>query len=172
MSDLMTEIDGSLLSCSFTGHRVIKAEHMPRLPQLVYRAIDYAYAHGCREFFCGGAIGFDTVAAREVIRFRISHSDVRLVMLLPCVDQDVKWSPRQREAYRHVIASADEVIYISECYNDYCIKERNRRLAERADMVIAYLARRDSGAGQTVAMASRLGKKIYNLYPALEKEKV
>lgn len=168
----MTEIDETFASCSFTGHRVIKAEHISRLPNLVYRAIDYAYSHGCREFLCGGAIGFDTVAAREVIRFRLSHHDVRLVMMLPCVDQDVRWSPRQREAYYHVISSADEVIYISECYNDYCIKERNRRLAERADLVIAYLSRRDSGAGQTVAMATRLGKKIYNLYPALEKEKL
>ena len=171
MSDLRIETDTSIKCCSFTGHRSIRADHASRLPELLQRAIAYAYDHGCREFASGGAVGFDTIAAREVLRFRISHPDVRLVMILPCVDQDLKWTPSQCAAYRYILSSATEVIYVSDKYTPSCIRERNFRLAERADILIAYMSHRDSGAGQTVAMATRLGKKTYNLYSALEREK-
>ena len=154
--------------CAFSGHRNIKAEHLMALPDLLLRAIEYAYNQGCRDFYCGGAVGFDTLAAREVLKFRISHPDVRLVMLLPCVDQDAYWNERQKSNYAYVLSSANEVIYISDEYTPTCIKERNQRLAESADIMVCYLSHRASGAGQTVAMAERLGRKVYNLYPTLE----
>ena len=62
---------------------------------------------------------------------------------------------------------ADEVVYISEEYTETCMKERNRYLAEEADIIVAYVSRYASGAGQTVRMAKSLGKQVYNLYPAI-----
>ena len=157
-------------TCSFTGHRHIKEAHKDKLPALLRRAINYAYEQGCREFYAGGAVGFDTFAAREVIRFRIAYPDVRLVLLLPCIEQDLKWTEAQKNAYRYTLSAADEVIYVSDEYTPNCIKERNFMLASRADIMICYLARRDSGAGQTAAMADKMGKELYNLYAALERE--
>ena len=156
-------------SCAFTGHRQIKNEHRSALPALVLRAVEYAYSEGCRDFFAGGALGFDTVAAREVIRFRMRHPDVRLVLLLPCQNQTDMWSGYQQEAYDHVLACADEVKYISESYFDGCMRERNFALANAADILIAYVGRGRSGAAQTVRFAESLGKTVYNLYPTLEK---
>ena len=155
--------------CSFTGHRQIKKEHEEALPALLSRAIEYAYSKGCRTFLTGGAIGFDTLAAREVIRFRISNPDARLVLVLPYVDQSRRWSDGQRNAYNHTLGCADEVIYISEEYTDGCIKKRNKKLAQDADILISYLSRTNSGSAQTVRMATGFGKEIYNLYPWLEK---
>jgi sigma-E factor negative regulatory protein RseC len=54
-------------NCAFSGHRVIPIEKQAMLRDLLRRAIAYAYENGCRSFFCGGAIGFDTYAAKEVI---------------------------------------------------------------------------------------------------------
>lgn len=157
--------------CSFTGHRQIESELRAALVELLARAIEYAYGEGCREFICGGAIGFDTLAAREVIRFRMTHNDVRLILALPCIEQDLKWSDAQKSAYGFTLSAADEVIYTSDSYTKTCMAERNRYLAERCDMLIAYVGRSTSGAGQTVRMAERLNKRIYNLYPTLHKEK-
>ncbi len=152
------------LACSFTGHRIIASAHINNIDRVVMRAIEYAYAEGCRTFYAGGAIGFDTVAARQVILFRMSHSDVRLVMLLPCKNQDAKWNNAQREAYHHIISAANEVEYISEEYTDDCMKKRNGVLVERADILVAYASRGASGSAQTVRMAENLGKRVYNIY--------
>lgn len=154
--------------CSFTGHRRIMPQHRDKLPELLLRAINYAYENGCRTFIAGGAIGFDTLVAREVIRFRISHPDVTLKLALPCVNQEANWTEEQKSAYAYTLAAADEIIYISDEYTDTCMKERNRYLAEHADLLIAYVSRAASGAGQTVRMAKERGVRVYNLCAALD----
>ena len=157
-------------TCSFTGHRRIEREHLQSLPALLDRAIEYAYGEGCRTFCTGGAIGFDTEAARRVLLFRLSHSDVRLVLLLPCPEQSERFSERARDAYDFILKNADEVVYAEEAYTAACMKERNRMLAERCDLLIAYLGHERSGSAQTTMMAKRLGRPVYNLFPALSKK--
>ena len=83
------------------------------------------------------------------------------------MNQDENWSDSQRDAYSYTLSVADEVIYISEEYTETCMKERNRYLVEEADILIAYVSRYASGAGQTVRMAKSLGKQVYNLYAAI-----
>lgn len=155
-------------ACSFTGHRRIKPEHKNALSGLLMRAINYAYEQGCREFFCGGAVGFDTEAARAVLLFRIDHPDVRLILLLPCQDQDDGWNDYQRDAYGYVLRAADEIRYTSDFYTKDCMKIRNQALVDSCDILVAYLSDSRSGAGQTVRMAEKQGKTVYNLYPTLE----
>jgi uncharacterized phage-like protein YoqJ len=155
--------------CSFTGHRQINMAHKDRIGDMLTRAINYAYNEGCRDFLTGGALGFDTLAAREVIRFRQTHQDVRLILCLPCIDQANNWSDHSRSAYEHILTSSDEVIYVSEEYTDGCMRERNRLLAEKCDILIAYCARAKSGSGQTIRIAESLGKRVFNIYSALDK---
>lgn len=155
-------------ACAFTGHRQIKESHRATIANVIKRAIEYAYREGCRIFYTGGAIGFDTLAAREVVRFRMSHRDISLVMLLPCIDQGKKWTGAERDSYEYLLRESDEIKYVSEEYTDTCMKERNLALASSADVLIAYVCRNYSGSAQTVRMASKMGKQIYNLYPSLE----
>lgn len=156
--------------CAFTGHRQIKEAHKKEISSLLFRAIEYAYSIGCRKFLSGGAVGFDTLAAREVLRFRLSHPDVSLIMVLPCLEQDSNWSQRQKDSYGYILGEANEVRYISDQYYDGCMRERNRILADECDVMIAYVSRSNSGAAQTVRMAKGFGKNVYNLYPTLDSE--
>ena len=157
------------MTCSFTGHRQISPEVRPSLKALLDKAVEYAYSEGCRTFICGGALGFDTMAARAVISYRMMHKDVRLVLALPCIDQDAMWSDSQKNSYEFTVSEADEVMYVSDSYTKDCMAKRNRFLAEKADILIAYSGRANSGAAQTVRMAERLNKRIYNLYPSVNK---
>ena len=157
------------MTCAFTGHRNIKFEHRAGLSGLLRRAIGYAYDKGCRRFITGGALGFDTEASREIIRFRISHPDVSLILFLPCLDQDAAWSYRQRDSYDYILSAADEVKYISEVYDKSCMKRRNQAMAEECDIMIGYVGHSRSGSSQTLRMATTLGKETYNLYPELDK---
>ena len=105
-------------SCSFTGHRVIEPRHVDEIIALLDRAVAYAYSVGVRTFYSGGAIGFDTMAARAVVKFRLMHPDVSLVMLLPCADQDSRWSASQQGGYQYLLSVANEVVYLSDGYYD------------------------------------------------------
>ena len=155
-------------TCAFTGHRQLNYAHLNRLPELLYSAISHAYDLGCRTFIAGGAIGFDTEAARQVIRFRLSHPDVSLMIYIPFIDQAQSWNESQRRAYNHILFSANEVKYISEAYDSDCMRRRNQAMADDCDLLIAYLSNSRSGAGQTVRMAERQGKEVRNLYTELE----
>ena len=153
--------------CAFTGHRRIEQRHRARIDDLLSRAIAYAYSEGCRVFITGGALGFDTLAAREVIRFRLSHPEVALKMIIPCKNQSESWSAEQVSMYEYTLANADEIEYVADDYNDRCMRDRNQRLADSCDMLIAYVSRTNSGAAQAVRMANAQGKLVYNLYPSL-----
>ena len=154
--------------CSFTGHRFIKRSHIDSICDLLDRGIAYAYSCGCRNFFCGGAIGFDTLAAKRVLAFRSTHPDVTLDLILPCFDQDAKWSDSQKREYSEIVTAADTVEYVSTDYYNGVMMHRNRRLVERCKMIIAY-AGRPGGSTQTISMAEAVGKKVYNIFPSLEK---
>ena len=125
-------------ACSFTGHRIIPKEKIDPLSDLLDRAIDYAYAEGCRTFYCGGALGFDTMSAKAIIKKRMLKPDMRLIIVVPCADQEAKWSNSEKDMYNYVISSADEVIYTSLSYTPDCMRRRNEYLAESCDMLIAF----------------------------------
>jgi uncharacterized phage-like protein YoqJ len=155
--------------CAFTGHRKIPPEHREELSELLQNAISHAYDLGCRKFIAGGALGFDTEAAVEVIRFRISHPDVSLALYLPFIDQDANWSNSQRVMYDYTLGYANEVKYISESYTSDCIRKRNLAMAEECDIMIAYVSNPRSGSAQTVRFAKELGREVHNLYFFLSK---
>lgn len=156
--------------CAFTGHRIIEFGHRATIEDLVSRAIEYVYAHGARDFYNGGAIGFDMLSARQVIRFRMRHPDVMLHMLLPCRDQQARWSEAQRQMYEFILCNADTVEYLSDAYYRGCMQVRNQRLVENADVLVCYVGSDTGGSAYTLGLARRRGLAVYNLYPTLAAE--
>ncbi len=151
-------------TCSFTGHRDIPRELHSTLDGLLTRAVEYLYAQGVRSFCIGGAVGFDTLAAKAVIRLKLKHRDARLIMVLPCQDQDGSWQTRDKEIYSYILANADEIEYVCDSYSRGCMKKRNQRLVDMCDVLVAYSYKERSGSAQTVRMALSEGKTVYNLY--------
>lgn len=158
-------------ACSFTGHRAIEPHHRDGMGELLGRAIAYVYSEGCRDFYVGGALGFDTYAAQQLLLFRMSHPDVRLNLVLPCRDQADKWGRAQADMYDYLLSQASTVEYVSDLYTRGCMQKRNMRLAELCDVMVAYVGHSRSGASQTARMATELGKRVYNLYPALDADR-
>ena len=58
------------ITCCFTGHRKISADKIPFVRRNLREAIYAACTEGYRRFVCGGALGFDTMAAIEVLSFK------------------------------------------------------------------------------------------------------
>lgn len=155
-------------ACCFTGHRRIEHRHLGKIDDLVMRAVAFAYEAGCRRFYVGGAIGFDTVAAKQVILFRISHPDAELHVIAPCKNQSDNWSSADVSIYEYILSNANTVEYVSDNYTDGCMRVRNARMVDLSDIVFAYVSRNYSGAAQTVRLAQKAGKTVYNLYPSLD----
>ena len=53
----------------FTGHRHLPSGEIDRIAANLYHCISAAYDEGYRRFFCGCALGFDTLAARQTLSF-------------------------------------------------------------------------------------------------------
>ena len=152
-------------TCCFTGHRdisnVLYKDIIDRLEILVMRLIKNGYKY----FACGGALGFDTVAATYIISLKNRGFDVKLVLMLPCTDQTAKWSRDDVAIYNHIMDLADEVIYVSNStYYAGCMQKRNRALVDASKACICFLSEYgSSGTRQTVDYAIKCGLKIANV---------
>ena len=147
----------------FTGHREIPARDIPAVRKRVASALLQAYGNGYRVFYCGGARGFDTIAAREVLRFREEHPEVRLVIAVPCASQADRWPAEDRETYREILDAADEAVILSETYYNGCMQHRNRYMVDRSSLCLCYMVRFEGGTWYTARYAMQEGILLKNL---------
>ena len=154
-----------MVSCCFTGHRLLPTgEAGARLTRLTENSVRDAYRAGCRRFYAGGALGFDMLAAAVVCRLRDTELfDISLHLILPCRDQESRWSARDRERYQRMLSLADSHVYLYDAYASGVMAARNRALVDAADLCIAYMTTSGSGTGLTVSMAKRRGIPVRNL---------
>lgn len=146
--------------CMFTGHRHIPQEDMSSLPRRIDELLDRLIADGYYDFRCGGAQGFDTIAALKVLEKKKKYPNVRLHMFLPCKDQTRGWSESARAAYSAVLERADSVKYVSETYRSGCMHARNRAMAEGSNLCVAYCRSSTGGTAYTVIYARRHGVEV------------
>ncbi len=148
--------------CCFTGHRQLGGKASSLRKQLdfqVQRCIDA----GLTEFRCGGALGFDTLAALAVLQAKKKHPFIRLVMMIPCKDQDKGWSEENRRLYQQILQQADQVNVLAEHYYRGCMYVRNRALVDGSQICIAYLCKREGGTAMTVDYARKKQVTVINL---------
>ena len=155
-------MDRSTCAC-FTGHRDIPPEDYEKISSALMQVIDRLYREKVTTYFCGGALGFDTVAAVTLLNGRRCYPELRLILALPCPEQSEKWSEASRALYRRILASADEVRTLSPFYTRGCMLERNRYMVENSAVCVAYLRRRQGGSAFTVDYARKKGLRIFNL---------
>ena len=150
-------------SLCFTGHRMITERDRAALNPLLDTALKDACAAGIRIFLSGGALGFDTLAAKAVLRLRDKVPGVKLFLALPCRSQASRWSVSDRIDYQSLLDQADQVIYVSEEYFDGCMQKRNRFLVDHASYCFCFLRSCHGGTWYTVSYAYDQGKQIRNL---------
>lgn len=154
----------SKTSCCFSGHRAVsngdKAIISRNLPPLLERLY---LESGIRTFISGGALGFDTIAANEVIKLKNKYSDARLVLALPCRNQSERWNSSQKMQYDSILNSADEILYVSENYTPHCMHKRNRFMVDSSSTVVVYIQNASSGTGYTTKYALDNERKVINI---------
>ena len=160
--------------CAFTGHRPHRFpwknnEDDPRciaLKKMLTELISTLARHGVTVFYIGMAEGTDSYCSQIVLDFRKENPALRLHCILPHEGQADRWSASARERYNAILEQADSVEYVSRTYHDGCMIDRNHRLVESADLLLAvYNGARRSGTGATVNYARKLGREIIIIDP-------
>lgn len=140
------------------------------LRQLISEVVLCQYSNGSRRFLSGGAVGFDLIAAEEVMALRELHPDILLILVVPFEGQDAKYSRVDKLRYRKVWQSADEIVVISdEGFSMSAYHQRNDYMVRHSSCVMAYNNGMVNGRGTqaTLRMAARQGVEIINLYDIL-----
>ena len=85
---------------------------------------------------------------------------VRLVACIPCADQAARYPKSARERYERILDRCDERAVLHERYCDGCMFERNRYMADKCDLLFAYLHSPKGGTAYTVRYAEKKGKQV------------
>lgn len=102
----------------FTGHRFLPQEQVPIITRQLKAIIGELYQKGVVFYGSGGAIGFDMLAGFSVLEMKKKHPQIKLIMVLPCRNQDIKWRQPDKDRYRELLARADKTVFLQEKYDD------------------------------------------------------
>ena len=150
-------------TCCFTGHRELPEEQLPQLKQALFKVIVRLASQGVTRFACGGALGFDTLAAQMVLMVKEAFPQIELLLILPCKTQEKYWSKDEQKIYREILARADRVVFVSETYIQGCMQKRNRLLVKGSSVCVCYCTKKQGGTFYTVRYARQNGLNLINL---------
>ena len=74
----------------FTGHRIIASAQLPALQTELRGLLITAIATGFLDFYAGGALGWDTLCAEQVLELRNTYPGIALHLVLPCAPETQK----------------------------------------------------------------------------------
>ena len=86
-------------TCCFTGHRIIPLGEYDSIKEKTQETVEKLIEKGVCYFGAGGALGVDTLAAKVVLEAKKKHPEVKLILILPCYDQDRMWSTEDKRVY-------------------------------------------------------------------------
>ena len=154
--------------CCFSGHRDIPPYERAGLERLLDKYIDKMAECGRRRFICGGALGFDTMAARAVLRAKGRHEGILLELAIPYRGVENHRSEADRREFLHILAQADIIRCLAESYDKECMFRRNRYMVDNSEVCICYMTRNKGGTAYTVGYALRNGCEVINLAVEIE----
>lgn len=155
-------VDRKRTAC-FTGHRNIPVNDRVKLDKLLDNVIEALFNKGVVFFGCGGAYGFDMMAEYAVLRAKERHKEIKLILVLPCKEQDKYWNDESKAIYRDILSMANKIVYTSEAYTRDCMHNRNRHLVDYSGYCIVYCTNQSGGTVYTMNYAEDSGVKVVNL---------
>lgn len=155
-------IDLTEKSCFFTGHRFISFEKKSELKtQLRIKCITLIEEYGVTEFICGGALGFDTMAAFVVLKLKEQYPQIHLHLYLPCTNQSERWTAYDKKIFDSLKVLSDDIKFITDAkYLPGCMQLRNKAMVTDAMYGIAYCTNTKSGTYSTLKYAKEKKRKI------------
>lgn len=135
-------------NCAFTGHRELdEGFSIEKLQKIVYHLAE----KGVKNFFCGMAKGFDLCAGEAVIKIKESFPKVKLIACVPYFGQEKGYSQEDKKRYVNILKNCDAKFTFADGYYKGCMLDRDRYMADYADVLVAYLKKKTGGTAYTVS---------------------
>lgn len=157
---------------AFTGYRTSKLLRvsnnrniLTQLPQELEQTILNLYNQGYTTYLSGMADGFDMLAAEAVLRLKESHSDIKLVAVIPFQGQELEFTTQDKRRYKAIFENADRVVLTADNFHKRAYLDRNDYLLAHSSAVICYYNGERGGTMYTVNRAIKREMKLINLCP-------
>ncbi len=146
----------------FTGHREIPQRDIKSIENKLDLVISRLILEGYKDFYTGGADGFDTLAALSVIRAMEKDMTVNLHLAFP-YRKNPPQSIEKRLMHDKILNMASTVTYLRDTYSPTCFHERNRFMVDNSQICVFYLTKASGGTYYTAKYASDQGKRVINI---------
>ena len=83
--------------CALTGHRELDGSF--DLSQLKTTVRSLVFERGVSSFYCGMAIGFDTVALECLLALKKDFPSIKIIACIPCPEQADKFGKENKQRY-------------------------------------------------------------------------
>ncbi len=154
--ELNIKNEAPLKVCAFTGHREMDELQVKTLEGTLISLIE----EGVEEFLCGMAKGFDLYAASCVIKLKKRYPHIKLIACIPFYGQEKSYSQKDKLLYVEALKNCNETVYLSDHYYKGCMQNRNRYMADKADVLVAYLKKDVGGTAYTVKYFLKTNKRV------------
>lgn len=150
-------------TCCFTGHRDIPEKDLSGILERTEQAVRRLIERGVIFFGVGGAIGYDTEAAKLLFRLRATdYPQIKVILVYPFEGFTSRWSGEQRAEYARLLPQYDKTVCVAQRASREAYLERDRHLVNGSAYCIAYCTRDSSGTAYTLRYAQQEGLKIFN----------
>ena len=132
-------------TCCCTGHRpngfpyrygIDKQKHNAYLRALEEKITLVITVYGITSFISGMAVGVDMDFAEMILKLRDRYP-VTLECAIPCPNQTLKWSDKEKLRYNGILKRADKITIVEKRYTPECMLKRNRYMVDKSNVVIA-----------------------------------
>ena len=150
-------------TCCFTGHRDIREEDLPAILKRTEQVVRRLIEQGVVFFGVGGAIGYDTEAAKLLFRLRATdYPRIKVILVYPFESFTSRWSEEQRAGYARLLPQYDKAVCVAQRASREAYLERDRHLVDSSAYCIAYCTHNSGGTAYTVRYAHQQGVPVYN----------
>lgn len=168
----MTRIN--TITVAFAGHRASKmpydekSKEHEKLEQILKSEILDTMRNGASEFYCGYQSGIDTLEALMVLHLKEEiGTTANLNIIIPYKKMYNSFDDMQKINADWIIDRANNVDVLHEEYTKDCYKERNIKMIQKANILIAVLKKdnKHSGTQMTITLAKKKGIEVRIIDP-------
>lgn len=140
-------------------------ERCLKLKETCKQIFTNAILYGVEFFLTGMAEGFDMIGAEILLELKEVYSNIKIIAVLPCKNQDIKWKANQQERYKNILNKCDDIITISDSYTTTCMNDRNKFMVDNSSFCIACFNGKPSGTRNTILYAKDKSVKVKIINP-------